>query len=365
MAKRLILAGAGHAHLCSIMNIPDFIRAGYSVTVVSADDFHYYSGMGPGLLTGLYTPNQTRFAVRIMAENRGAEFITGCVSRIDADEKRIILDDGRMLDYDVLSCNLGSFVSPLPSGPSAVIPVKPIENLYTAGRALEHCMKTQSLRVLVVGGGPAGVEIAGNLEGLAERTGGSLHITLVSQSPLLERFMPRVRGIVAESFARRKIRILENATISHFTETKAILESGETIAFDKAFNATGIRPSGVFRRSGIPTGQDGGLLVNKYLQCVNYPDIYGAGDCIAFAPRPLDRVGVYAVRQGPILYANLQACLSGAPLTAFRPQHRYLSILNLGDGRGVAVRGAFVYNGRLAFRLKDFIDRMFMRRFPN
>lgn len=32
MAKRLILAGAGHAHLYSIMNIPDFIRAGYSVT---------------------------------------------------------------------------------------------------------------------------------------------------------------------------------------------------------------------------------------------------------------------------------------------------------------------------------------------
>ncbi|MBA4397969.1 MAG: pyridine nucleotide-disulfide oxidoreductase, partial [Syntrophus sp. (in: bacteria)] len=174
MAKRLILAGAGHAHLHSILNIPDFIRAGYSVTVVSAGDVHYYSGMGPGLLANLYTPEQTRFAVKIMAETRGAEFITGCISRIDADHNRIIIDDGRILDYDVLSCNLGSFVLPLISGTSAVIPVKPIENLYAAGRSLEHHLKTKALSALVVGGGPAGVEIAGNLRGLAERAGGRL-----------------------------------------------------------------------------------------------------------------------------------------------------------------------------------------------
>jgi NADH dehydrogenase FAD-containing subunit len=105
--------------------------------------------------------------------------------------------------------------------------------------------------------------------------------------------------------------------------------------------------------------------VNQYLQCVSDPTIFGGGDCIHFDPRPLDRVGVYAVRQGPVLYRNLMAALGCKPLEfeAFNPQSRYLSILNLGDGRGILSWRSLVFSSRQAFWLKDYIDRAFTRRF--
>ena len=130
-----------------------------------------------------------------------------------------------------------------------------------------------------------------------------------------------------------------------------------------AFVAIGIRPSPLFRDSGLPTGEDGGLLVNDFLQCVDHPELFGGGDCITLAGSPLARVGVYAVRQNRPLHHNRLAFLEGKPLQRFDPGGDYLLILNLGDRRGLFRRKEIVWNGRLAFRLKDYLDRRFMRTF--
>jgi NADH dehydrogenase FAD-containing subunit len=103
--------------------------------------------------------------------------------------------------------------------------------------------------------------------------------------------------------------------------------------------------------------------VNAYLQCIAYPDIFGGGDCIYFEPRPLDKVGVYAVRENPVLYANLMAALEGKPLQPFDPGGDYLLIFNLGGGKGVLKKKWLVLGGKPAFFIKDAIDRKFMKRF--
>jgi NADH dehydrogenase FAD-containing subunit len=113
----------------------------------------------------------------------------------------------------------------------------------------------------------------------------------------------------------------------------------------------------------LPTGSDGGLLVNAYLQSVAHPEIFGGGDCISFEPQPLDKVGVYAVRQNPVLYANLLAALEDRTMQAFQPQDTYLLIYNLGNETGIFYRGKWVLKGRLIFWLKDTIDRKFTRKF--
>jgi NADH dehydrogenase FAD-containing subunit len=74
-------------------------------------------------------------------------------------------------------------------------------------------------------------------------------------------------------------------------------------------------------------------------------------------------VGVYAVREGPILFHNLLARLTGKSIKAFRPQKRYLLIFNMGDGTGIFVRWPLVWQGKLAFRLKNYIDIGFMAKF--
>jgi hypothetical protein len=50
-------------------------------------------------------------------------------------------------------------------------------------------------------------------------------------------------------------------------------------------------------------------------------------------------------------------------MQTFIPQEDYLQILNMGDGRGILWKKSFVLEGRLAFLLKDYIDRRFMRNF--
>ena len=141
------------------------------------------------------------------------------------------------------------------------------------------------------------------------------------------------------------------------------MENGAVLEADLVFVAIGIRPSPLFRDSGLPTGKDGGLLVNDFLQCVHYPELFGGGDCITRMGSPLARVGVYAVRQNRPLHRNLLAFLEGRPLHRFDPGGGYLLVLNLGDRRGLFRRKGIVCAGRLAFALKDRLDRGFMRRF--
>ena len=125
----------------------------------------------------------------------------------------------------------------------------------------------------------------------------------------------------------------------------------------------GVKPNTIFKRSGLPTGPDGGLLVNEYLQCTAYPEMFGGGDCIYFQNSPLDKVGVYAVRQNPILYHNLMATLEGDALQSFDPGGDYLLIFNVGGGEGVLKKNWILFGGKLAFIIKDYIDRKFKKKF--
>ena len=64
MKKHLIFAGGGHSHIHSLTNLDKFTAAGADVTVINRSQYHYYSGMGPGLLSGYYTPDETRFNIK-------------------------------------------------------------------------------------------------------------------------------------------------------------------------------------------------------------------------------------------------------------------------------------------------------------
>ena len=111
------------------------------------------------------------------------------------------------------------------------------------------------------------------------------------------------------------------------------------------------------------TGRDGGMLVNHFLQSVAFPEIFGGGDCISFEPQPLAKVGVYAVRQNPILLHNLLSALNGHELRSFVPQKSVLLALNLGDGTAIVNWHAMVWGGKPGFVLKNYIDRKFMKEF--
>ncbi|HSL91899.1 MAG TPA: FAD-dependent oxidoreductase [Candidatus Limnocylindrales bacterium] len=365
MPKHLVFVGGGHAHLTALKRLRDTVGASHRVTLIGPSRYHYYSGMGPGLLSGIYRPAEARFHVKKMAEDRGAMFIEERVVLVDPVRRTLVLGSGAEVRYDAVSFNTGSEV-PLdllhPSGDN-VFPVKPIENLLAARRKIQEADLGKRLCVVVVGGGTAAVEIAANLGHLARETGRIGGITLVSRSHVLGDFPAKARTQARGALARWGVESIEGIAAESIADGVVRLENGANLAGDMVFVAIGIRPSPLFRDSGLPTGEDGGLLVNDYLQCVDHPELFGGGDCISLAGSPLARVGVYAVRQNRPLHRNLLAFLEGRPLQRFDPGGDYLLILNLGDRNGLFRRKEIVWSGRLAFWLKDYLDRRFMRKF--
>lgn len=365
MQKHLVLAGGGHAHLTMLARCRDFVDLGVRVTVVSASPYHYYSGMGPGLLAGAYRPQDVRFNIRKTVTDRGAEFIEGRVAAIDPGRRMLRLGPGREIGYDIVSFNTGSDVV-LPPGAEAgenIFSVKPVSSLLDARRSIIAALKKGPARIVVIGGGPAGVEIAGNAWRLVENEGGRAQITLIAGKQLLSGGPERLRYAARSSLLGRGISIRGGCHAEKFEKDEVVLTTGERLRADVVLAASGISPSSVFKDSGLPVGPDNGLLVDRFLRCGSYPEIFGGGDAICFAPRPLAKVGVYAVRQNMVLFRNVMSALGAGGLVPFEPRKKYMLIFNMGNDRGILWRGRLVWSGRLPWRLKDWIDRSFMHKY--
>jgi NADH dehydrogenase FAD-containing subunit len=370
MGKHLVLVGGGHAHMVTLENISRFVKKGYRVSVIGPSIYHYYSGMGPGMLGQTYSPEQIRFATKDVVEKQGGVFVKDYVTRIDPENRKVITRSGNEILYDVVSCNAGSYISMAAAGSAGakkrenVYPVKPIEKLLEASEKLLHLFSQKPVQVSIVGGGPSSAEIAGNVWQLAKNNG--IHMPLIRifcANRFMGRFSSTISRRVKEVLEKRKVAILENARVQKVTDTDITLVSGEKHDTDFTFMAAGVVPSPIFEDSGLPVGPDKGLLVNQYLQSVAYPQIFGGGDCIYFQSQPLDKVGVYAVRQNPVLLHNLMAAMEEEALMPFDPGPEYLLVFNLGGGKGVLKKKNIVFGGRLAFTIKHYIDTKFMKKF--
>jgi len=366
--KKIVLLGGGHAHMVTLANLERFVEKGCEVSVVQPGPRHYYSGMGPGMLSRMYTPSEISFATRDIVEKNNCSFLLDKAEYIDPDSKIVRLQSGQELEYDVLSCNVGSFVPDKIVAPDSedIFPVKPIAKLLEARERIQELAGKKPCFFAVVGGGPAALEIAANLRRLVHDHGNyTAKISIFAGEGLMSDFSAGLRRKAYLQMRKLGIKVVEQGYVQKVNTGKIVLEDDSTWEPDLSLLALGVRPSSLFQDSSLPTGPDGGLLVNKYLQSVKYPEIFGGGDCIYFQPSPLDKVGVYAVRQNPVLLNNIMASVRKDGLQSFDPGGKYMLIFNTGDGKGIFVRGNLVLSGKWAFKLKDRIDRKFMRRFKS
>jgi NADH dehydrogenase FAD-containing subunit len=124
--------------------------------------------------------------------------------------------------------------------------------------------------------------------------------------------------------------------------------------------ATGLQAPAVIADLGMPLSEDGRLAVGPTLQSPEDPRVFAVGDCAVITGSPRPPAGVFGVRAAPILAHNLAALGTGAHHATYAPQSRWLSILDLGDGTGLAVRGRFWSLGRGALMLKRRLDLGFV-----
>jgi pyridine nucleotide-disulfide oxidoreductase family protein len=371
--SRLLLAGCGHAHLFVLEALARGRLADVDATLVSPDPEYFYSGMIPGVVANCYRPEEARFRPPILARTAGARWVEGHVERIDADRRRVVLADGAELGYDVLSLDIGAGMAgdDVPGVREHAVPVKPMRQalgiVSRTEAAVGAATPTDPAQIVVVGGGAAGVEMSICLDArLTARFPERRHrITVLEAGDrILTEHPTAFRTRAVELLGARGIVVHTGVRVQE-TGRDAVLTGGTgSFPHHAVLWATGPRAPHLFRTSGMATGKRGYLLVHSTLQSTEHPNIFGAGDCVTFDEHPwVPRAGVYAVRDGPVLAANLERHLQGRPLERYEPQRHWLSLMNTGDRRAFVHYRGYAGRARSVWWLKDWIDRRFMRRF--
>jgi len=374
----LVLLGGGHSHLAVIKQFAMKPVEGLRITVISRDIHTPYSGMLPGLLAGHYQHDDSHIDLRSLCEKANVRFFHSSVTAIDPDRQILHCDNRTAVRYDWLSINIGSQpdLSAITGAEQVGIAVKPVPALLAHFQSLTEVITQHSSRspftISVVGGGAASVEIAlASQQQLQQRGLGdkiALQI-LCASGQLLPSHNRRVQKKMHRILKHRGITITTGARVLAATNTgqqsQLTLDNGTTVSCDAVLWAVHAASPHWLSASGLQCDSSGFVAVNQYLQSCSHPNVFAAGDIAHFSPKPLPKSGVYAVRAGKILEDNLRRAIESRPLKAFVPQHSFLSLLMTGDQYAIASRGLISFSGKWVWRLKDAIDKKFMRQYSD
>lgn len=371
MRPRLLLVGAGHAHLEILRRLAGLEALAADVTVVSPVERHVYSGMVPGFVAGQYSFEDVSADVAAMSRAAHATLVTGRAERLDPQACQVHLEGGRSIGYDVVSFNVGSRTirGDEPDVRAHALVLKPFELVGDVRERLEALAgrpASQPPRVLVVGAGAAGFEVGCAADTVLARGGHRGTVTLIEGgSDILPGYGERILRIARRALDERRIALRTGNRVDRVEEGGVLLETGGRIPADLVLWLVGTTSMPTFEGCGLPLDGRGYLLVDSHLRSCTDPRVFAVGDCATLADYPdTPKAGVYAVRETPILADNLLAALRGEdPPATYAPQAGFLSLLNTCDGRAI-LRWKFVAaHGRWCWRLKDHIDRTFMARF--
>lgn len=374
-ARTVVLLGIGHtnAHVLRMWKmhpIPD-------AQLICVTNFFTaaYSGMLPGTLAGLYPPHRMEIDLVRLCAAANARLIKADVSGIDVPGRRLLFHDRPPLPFDVLSVGVGSqpVLAPILDArgemDSAVVPIKPMQTFVARLSDRLHAARFQvesnaPMRLAVVGGGAAGIEIALCLSNRIKQELGHdyLHeITLIDRHDRLGLELPPAVGRrVAALFAKRGIHTRLGRDVTAVRDGAVIFSDRETAGFDVILWAVSAKPLDLLALLDLPRDERGFLLTRETLQTVADAPIFAVGDTGSIENVPLPKAGVYAVRQGPILWENIRRQLRGKPLIAYRPQRDFLKLLATGDRRAILIYRGATAAGRWCWNLKDRIDGQFM-----
>lgn len=354
----LLLVGAGHAHLHLVSHASDLVQAGYRVRLLAPRIFDY-SGVASATAAGENPPGFGQVDVVALAARSGVEHHVGVLVDIDLGARVAVADDGTRFSFQVVSLNIGSSVAPTTmTVGEGVLRVKPLSSLSGLDSQIQALAVKNGARVTVVGSGSSGLELAARLSLRVDVAA----VSLLEAGPKVGADLPSGARIRVERLlSNRRVNSRTGYEVLHLDQRSALCADGEVITHDLAVLATGLGAAAVVTEVGL--GDHDGIPVRATLQHRDHDHVYAAGDCARFLPVPLPRIGVHGVRQGPVLHASLLARATGRPLPVYSPPVRALSVLDLGAGVGLAVRGRAWWLGRAALLLKHWIDRRWLRQY--
>lgn len=360
----MLLVGGGHAHLAVLKALAAGHHPGLEAVLITPSPLQIYSGMLPGWVAGHYALEACRIDLRPLAEAAGAVLVSQLVGGLDADRRCVALADGRRMEYDVLSLDIGSEtdLSWLGAAGERVLPVRPIDAFITKWEATRaQALRQRGYRIAVVGGGAAGVELALAIQYRLDRDGAGAEVTLIApEFGLLPGHAPSVVRRVERLMAQCGV-LVRYGRAAGAAEGLQFAD-GSKVQVDAIIAATSARAAGWLRRSRLALDEQGYVMVSADHRSVSHGNVFAAGDVCCRVDTAMARSGVHAVHAGPVIAHNLLAAFEGGDSKPYQPRRNTLYLLATGPKYAVASWGPWSAEGAWVWRWKDWIDRRFIAR---
>jgi selenide,water dikinase len=356
----VLLLGGGHAHIEVVRRLGEQ-GLGRQITLVSPSRYAPYSGMLPGHIAGQYGFDEFHIDLETLCARCGVAFFETAATGIDPVCRIVSLEEGRHLEYGLLSIDIGSTPA-LPPGLAGGVSVKPIASFTDRLTRLDaQAGEGRLARLTVVGQGVAGVEVAFALR--SRFAGRGIQIALVGRAsePVRDRSV-RARRLVERELRAAGITHHPSFDVVDLQNGEILSRDGRRLVTDEVVWTTSSGAPRLLRDTGLLLDTNGFIRVDETLRSISHPDVFAAGD-VASLPDPRPKAGVFAVRQGPVLAQNIHRSLTSRPLMPYRPQGSWLVLISLADGRAIADKWGFAILGSWVARWKHRIDNRFIQRY--
>ena len=336
LMKKVVIIGGGFAG----STVARKLEKGFDVTLIDTKDYFEFT---PSVLRTIVEPEHIK-KIQVLHSHylHKAHIVKDDV--MDVSDKKVKTLTGKSFEYDYLV---------IASGSSYNTPIKE-KDLVIAARATELRNYAQKLKkaekVLVIGGGVVGVELAAEI---IEKYPNK-RVTLVhSRDELLGRSPKKARDY-ALNFLKDKIEIVFNEKVKGNKGKIYSTNSGKEIEADLAFLCTGITPN-FEHLEGVCSGQLDDkkyICVNPFLQVVGHRDVFSAGDITNIKE---EKLAQSAQKQAIVVVENIKALEEGKDLEKYVVKKKVM-IISLGKNDGMLIFGKNVFTGFLVGLLKSFVE---------
>lgn len=350
--KRILVLGGGFAGVECVRKLESYFpnENDIQISLVSEDNFFLFTPMLPQVASGTIETRHIVIPVRTLLKK--TKFYEAEVKNIDPYGKNITLSGtkekrGISLQYDYLVLALGSQTnffgmdnlerlaySMKTLNDAVVLRNRIIDMLEQADNENNPILKKSLLTFVIVGGGFAGIETAGELMDLLhdarkyypniEKTDIRV-IVLEALGAILPGFNEKLAKFALEKLDERGIEVRVSTKLSSFSGDEVIIEDAKPLT-DPNKQTTlnsiqtrtlvwtaGVTPVDIVKKSVFKTNR-GGIVVDEFLQAVDFPEVFAVGDCCYLIDpktnRPLPPTAQSAQSEAEIVAKNLHAVIT-------------------------------------------------------
>jgi NADH dehydrogenase len=342
--KHIIVIGGGFAGLNFVKLL--FNNKFYNVTLVDRNNYNYFTPLLYQVATSFLEPSSISYPFRKFLKNKAITFRNASLLRVDPPFKKVYLDDGGELDYDYLVFATGvktnffgnesirqNAYSLKGIDDAIYMRNEMIRSLERASIEKDPLEKRKLLAIVIAGGGPTGVELAGMFAEMKKHIIGTdypelknepIEIYLVdAASHLLPSMSAKTHKDAYTVLTRLGVHVRLNTFVTQYENDLVHLSNGDRINTKTLIWCAGVIANSFEGISKTSLGKGMRMITNRHHQVQGYDDIFAIGDISLQShddkyPNGHPQVAQSAIQQGKSLARNVLLLAKGLPLKSFK-----------------------------------------------